>query len=79
MKTTQVRLDIETAKRLREIAAQFGFYTERGLGAGEIGNTAAMLAAVARGDFQIRKSDIDSQNDSQGQEKAPDADASKAS
>ena len=58
MKTTQVRLDIETAKRLREIAARFGFYTERGLGAGEIGNTAAMLTAVARGDLKIVKNPV---------------------
>lgn len=43
MKTTQVRLDVETARALREIAAGFEYYTERGLGAGEIGNTAAML------------------------------------
>lgn len=55
MKTTQVRLDTETARKLREMAAQLGFYTERGLGAGEIGNTAALLAAVARGDFEIKK------------------------
>lgn len=53
MKTTQVRLDTDTAKQLRAIAAQFGFFTERGLGAGEIGNTAAMLEAIAQGRLQI--------------------------
>lgn len=57
MKTTQVRLDTDTAKQLRAIAAQFGFFTERGLGAGEIGNTAALLAAVARGELKIVKSE----------------------
>lgn len=58
MKTTQVRLDVETAKTLRQIAAQLGFYTERGIGAGEIGNTAAMLAAVARGELEVKRSHI---------------------
>jgi hypothetical protein len=59
MKTTQVRLDTETAKKLREIAAQFGFYTSRGIDAGKIGNIAAMLEAVARGDFEIKSSKND--------------------
>jgi hypothetical protein len=48
MDTTQVRLDTETAAALREIAAGFGYYVSRGLGAKEIGNTAAMLKYLAQ-------------------------------
>ena len=47
MDTTQVRLDTKTAAALRELAAGFGFYTSRGLGAREIGNAAAMLKHLA--------------------------------
>jgi hypothetical protein len=47
VKNTQVRLDVETARTLREIAAAFEYYTERGIGAGEIGNTAAILKRLA--------------------------------
>jgi hypothetical protein len=47
MDTTQVRLDTETAAALREIAAGFGYYVSRGLGAREVGNAAAMLKHLA--------------------------------
>jgi hypothetical protein len=46
-KTTQVRLDTETAATLREIAAAFEYFTSRGLEAGALGNTAAMLTHLA--------------------------------
>lgn len=56
MKTTQVRIDVETAKALREIAAAFEYYTERGIGAGETGNAAAMLERLAQ---EYRRSPAD--------------------
>lgn len=47
MKTTQVRIDTETARTLRDIAAAFEYFTSRGLEAGALGNTAAMLERLA--------------------------------
>lgn len=47
MKTTQIRLNTETAATLREIAAGFEYYISRGVGANEQGNTAAMLTRLA--------------------------------
>lgn len=46
-RSTQVRINPETADALREIAEHFGYVVSRGVGAGEIGNTAAMLDKIA--------------------------------
>ena len=44
-KTTQVRLTTEVASDARRVAAQLGFYIQRGQGMGE-GNIAKMLEAL---------------------------------
>lgn len=46
-KNTQVRLSTETAETVRIIAAEFGFVVQRGVGAGQFGNIAAMLDILA--------------------------------
>lgn len=46
-KTTQARMREEDSQALREIAAAFGFYVQRGIGAHKVGNTTTMLECLA--------------------------------
>jgi hypothetical protein len=47
-KTTQARMREEDSRTLREIAAAFGYYVQRGIGAHTVGNTTTMLECLAR-------------------------------
>jgi len=44
---TQMRLSVDTAATVREMAATFGYVTSRGTGAGVAGNPAALLEVLA--------------------------------
>lgn len=46
-RSTQVRLDAETAATVRQMAATFDYVAARGTGAGAAGNPAAFLEALA--------------------------------
>lgn len=47
-KTTQARMREEDSRTLREIAAAFGYYVQRGIGAHTVGNTTTMLECLAQ-------------------------------
>ncbi len=46
-KTTQARMREEDSRTLREMAAAFGYYVQRGIGAYTVGNTTTMLECLA--------------------------------